>query len=194
VDRKVGIAYFGAILVWELLSHWGTFDFLLARLRETGGPGGEMIAAILASSGLRMALILLGLVLVMRRSSQVPPTASAPQSPTNTVNQTPEDVLGLTPEEVLGWYEQHTSFQADRLLDPYRGKLMRIEGIVTDVRSRDFNGSVTIFTDALSLEFPKRQAIAVSHIKRGERIAALGRIRQAGRGHIMLKDCRLTSG
>jgi hypothetical protein len=191
VGKRTGFLFFGTLLVWELLDVYGRLDLLSAKLRALG-PGGEMIAHILMSSGFRFALIIGGLILVGVKGEH------------GHGRSRKEQPIKASTREICSVYARdgHTTYIADQIFkSTYSGKLLRVSGIVRDVSPKLIAFDKTeVWLDeseggrmSVVIEFSRGEKSTVSHLKRGDRLSAIGKIEHATADFVSLSDGRIVT-
>lgn len=108
----------------------------------------------------------------------------------------------ITPAFLVGLYEGHMSVQAEKLVEVYLNKWMRVSGTVIDVKkgwpTRDcmkvhmrWHGDNS-HTVAVFLDFGKEWTDRVLILKSEQRVTVLGKVHTIS-NYIALKDCELES-
>jgi hypothetical protein len=118
----------------------------------------------------------------------------------------PRIFIKETPQELQELRHGHVTVQADKLLEPYLGKWMRVAGTVSDVheykssekwtvnvwtRLAETRLGVPMKTDELSLEFAATWSERLVLLKRDEHINVIGRIKSIELLSINLEQCEL---
>lgn len=177
---------------------------------------GSLIKAILWTLSGLAALGLVADVGLARRRRAKPPSVSSdePSSPTpvsiQSVGPEPEPesdlpaesrtVVDVTPAYLLGLFDEHTSVQAQRLLEPFIGNWMRVSDPLGDVSSSGSFVQVTFQSEprykrgeyfTIYMYFPTALKDRLAILQRGTPIMVLGRIRDAGGAALHLEDCEL---
>jgi len=141
--------------------------------------------------------------------SAVPvPSAPTPQA-SPSPRALPEIYLTVKPKELIGFYKDNTSAQADRLMQAYVGKWMRLSLTVREIIHRPATPAGTeeyvhlmavptesskaqvIFGETVSCTFRGPQIDTVIHMRRGEVAKIVGQLESASIGSITLKNCRV---
>jgi hypothetical protein len=107
-------------------------------------------------------------------------------------------IVGVVPEELRGFYQNVTSAQGDRLLQPYIGKWMKLSGTVADIRHSgpDGKNSSVSFRDIGSVSyilmfFDANWYDHISVLERGSSATVLGKILSADNMSVQLDHCEL---
>ena len=108
----------------------------------------------------------------------------------------PEDV---TPDYLVGLFEQHTTVQAGKLLEPYIGRWMRVERArVNDVEAIGSGLDADLIVSFSNPVFPTRICVFKSDwkerlegLRKGTYITVVGRLHQVSSGSVALQDCEL---
>src|SRR6266849_33909 len=106
-----------SLFVLEILTWWGLLETAAEKLRSKG-PVGVFLLEALTSPIVRMALIIAAIVWVVKR-----PERAGEQPPLANVNL----------KTLASFYREHTTLEANRLLEGFKGKNIAIEGIVLDM-------------------------------------------------------------
>lgn len=106
------------------------------------------------------------------------------------------DVVKVTPEYLLGLFRQHTSIQAQRLIQPFLGQRMRVSGVIGDVSATSNFVSLVFGTDGhldprLRMYFDLEWADRLAVLPRGTQLTVVGRIDEVSKGGLELEDCEL---
>jgi hypothetical protein len=99
-----------------------------------------------------------------------------------------------TPNYLLQIYNNHTDIQASRLVQPYMGKWMKVEGIVEQVAPEPYGGGIYAVIaydkDAfLGLRFKANWHDRVFSLVKGDRIAVVGRLENVQPMGLTLSEC-----
>lgn len=96
-----------------------------------------------------------------------------------------------SPASLLKFFEDHTSFQADKLITPYLGKWMKLSNVViSDVRDEPFIMGRSEDGCSVLMEFQKKWAEQVLVLRRGSNIDIIGKIRRV-QYCVVLEDCEI---
>jgi hypothetical protein len=105
---------------------------------------------------------------------------------------------GVTPQYLLDLYKDHTSIQAGKLFETFRGKWIKIRGRIHDIGTVDKTLLVWLQTGGSSgksvkvcLCFPSEWHEKLSTQVRGDRLAAVGKIAQVMKDMLCVDDCEL---
>jgi hypothetical protein len=108
------------------------------------------------------------------------------------------EMVDVTPDYLMGLFDQHTSIQAQRLIEPYIGKWMKISGKLSDIMDNEYFSQVTFERDpqkrygAVYMYFrqPDRRD-RLSVIRRGTNLTVMGQIRNVANIELHLDKCEL---
>jgi hypothetical protein len=108
-------------------------------------------------------------------------------------------LVDVTPAYLASLYGEHTEIQADKLLEAFVGKWMRVSGSVEEVFATDENGACVAFPHegpdepSVMMYFRGKAVIddQLRVLKIGDRITVIGQIESASAGVIVLKNCEL---
>lgn len=151
-----GIALSGAIVAAA-----GSFSFRFwkSHLEE---PTRRIIREIAANKAIVAALllVLLGYVVVVfphfteklaRFNPEItPPVTTSPPPTTGSQNQPPpalpqeRSFTDRSPGELLALFEGRTQFQAEKLIEPYKGKWLKVQGVLRQVMPNGPPGATTV--------------------------------------------------
>jgi hypothetical protein len=115
-------------------------------------------------------------------------------------NQKPVDskriFANVSPEYVVNLFEEHTDTQAEKLLENYIGKWIRIEGNVLNVSDGEYLPQVLVITNIpghfsnIALTFTDETQMQLAKmLRKTEKISVVGRLDKANQITISLKDC-----
>jgi hypothetical protein len=102
-----------------------------------------------------------------------------------------------TPQELMRFREEHTSVNANKLLEVFMGKWLRVPGIFEDVAVERTTLFVTLVMptgtsrSVAFLYFQLEWHDRLLMLKRGAPITVIGRIVSVGLGEVVLTDCEL---
>jgi hypothetical protein len=130
-------------------------------------------------------------------SSLVP--ASVP-SPSTEVGR--RDFVGasITPEYLVGLFKDHTSIQANKLIEPFIGKWMKVSGHLNEVLSStpdfaqvSFSGrGLTSDLAGIYMYFRSKDSIErLAILRRGDALTIVGEIREINSVQLTLESCEL---
>jgi hypothetical protein len=91
----------------------------------------------------------------------------------------PKVLLRITPTELVEIFQRHTAVQAEKLIEPYLDGWLKIEGVVFNVESTPASGYRASVEDGDLLffaTFDKESQEQLPRLRRGEKIAFIGRI------------------
>ena len=108
-------------------------------------------------------------------------------------------LVDVTPGYLASLYGEHTEIQADRLLEAFVGKWMRVSGSVEDVFALGENRASVTFPyegpsdPSVVMRFRGKAIIdnELRVLKKGDRIAVIGQIESAGPYLVTLENCEL---
>jgi hypothetical protein len=108
-------------------------------------------------------------------------------------------LVDVTPAYLASLYGEHTEIQADKLLEAFVKKWMRVSGSVEEVFATDENGACVAFPHegpdepSVMMYFRGKAIIddQLRVLKIGDRITVIGQIESASAGVIVLKNCEL---
>lgn len=174
-----------------------------------------VLSPALASNAARWVFVIFGLALlfvawypkttkvriapVVRESPIAEPRSTAATESTAAV---PRIVISTPLNDLLKLYKQNTAYQADKLAQAYIGKWMTVSGALHDVSVTNIGRESTVIMtitekdrDTLQgfflLMFPGEAEAAVSHLRHGDRVRAIGRIASFNTGGVTLCECEL---
>lgn len=98
-----------------------------------------------------------------------------------------------TPEQLSGIYENRLAIEADRIFDRYRGKWLRVSGLVDNIQSVLPKKTMVTFQNPYVAMFfeDKKQVDRVSVLQEDQSVTVIGKIVEAGRTRLMLDECEL---
>jgi hypothetical protein len=133
------------------------------------------------------------------KSKDQQPIESTAAAETPAPQATPAPTLvDATPEELTSIFKSHTDAQAQRLVQPYIGKLMIAQGVVFDVFA---GGSLSMPDEAtvifvnrekdfvVEMQFHKEMKERAQNLNQGDRIVVKGRIDLIDARKVVLEDC-----
>jgi hypothetical protein len=117
------------------------------------------------------------------------------------------DVVRVTPGWLIARFKDHTDVQAQKLVEPYIGKWIRVSGKLNNVMSSSEHFVQVTFQPAKTLferdtedpddwamvwmYFPKDQEADLALLPRGAPLTVLGRIDRIDAVNVHLQDCEL---
>lgn len=106
-----------------------------------------------------------------------------------------ERLLSKTLEELLGYFETHTSLQAERLVEPFIGKPLHVEGRVANIR-RVGDAFVSVHlrnevSDMILASFAPSWEDRLAEPNLNDELALVGRITEIAMARLSLEDCQL---
>jgi len=113
---------------------------------------------------------------------------SAPASSRNTESAALSGVRQL--ERLMEYYEDHTTFQADRLVDATIGTELVVSGPVFNVASQAVSIDGTDPMNTIHLWFAGDVSARLAMLQRGDRVTARGFLQGVGRRSASLRDCQ----
>jgi hypothetical protein len=188
---------------------WREVDFFWRALKQRN----EVLDAIISPYG-QLGLIVVSVVWLFamsrpREEEGLPPAppalrrkgdggpAALPAAKTTSAVESPSNeriVVDVTPEYLSSFYEQHTTIQADRLVEAYVGKWMKVAGPLGDVYPNQVTFAYKTFGVIVFMYFDMtkwRNRLAV--LRPGTRIEVLGQVESANKVEVHLKNCELLS-
>lgn len=203
----------------ELVDWWHRIEFVRAKVIEVAPFLQPTFDWMISGQG-RLLIMLLGFVLLFlalfrkqplqshsvldRKSEPVstpkePVAASeqpAPAPPLTTSGG--RETVDVEPDYLMDMFAQHTSIQAQRLIEPYIGKWMKVSGTLSDVQDTQYFSVVTFENPPLAklriifmyFEQPDRRD-RLSVIRRGAPLTVLGQIKKVTGFQIELWSCEL---
>jgi hypothetical protein len=172
-----------------------------------GKPDSDVTYAAYYGVAALLFLIAIGLTAVIAKRHALAPGV-VPEG--EMVQTEPErEIVNVAPAYLVDFFKEHTDIQANRLLEPYIGKWMRVSGPLGNVMSssgvrvqvtfqhkplfeRESEGMADWLT--IYMYFPEATKDRLALLPRGTPITVLGRIRDAGAASIELEDCELEDG
>jgi len=128
------------------------------------------------------------------------PIAAAQRNHSDVGSSTTErQVVDVTPQQLARLFEGQLDVQGQRLLAPYRGRWMRVFGLLDNVKAGSGYTMVTFATGAYEevavVMFFDGDAWAdrLSVLTPGERITVIGQIEDAARNRVRLDNCDLVT-
>lgn len=112
-------------------------------------------------------------------------------------------IVDVTPEYLTGLFDDHTDIQAERLIEAFIGKWMRVSGPVGNVSSITEGKAVVRFPNSSSgdpygflnvtMYFNDESVIdnRLRILQKGDRIQVVGQIRRVSSAWVELEDCEL---
>lgn len=105
----------------------------------------------------------------------------------------------VTCKSLTGLFEQHMTIEANRLIEAYIGKWMRISGTLRDIAEPRSSGTVAAHlqvgpgpaVDLASLTFDKGWVGRLSMLQKGSEITAVGQISRVSPLYVDLDHCEL---
>ena len=204
-------------IIIEVLDWWNRIEFVRAKVIKVN-PSLQPVFEWLISGQGRLCIMLLGFILlflaVFRKeqyekvSHQSPavgpsmappspvPTVQAPAPPT--MNLADERIIvDVTPEYLMSFFAEHTSIQAQRLIEPYIGKWMRVSGPLGNVSNTQNFAQVVFehrpqsFTVIYMLFRQPDRNNRLSVLRRGTQLTVLGQIKEVTQLTLHLDNCEL---
>jgi hypothetical protein len=133
-----------------------------------------------------------------------PPTVPPPVAPTTKPVTEPANeriFVSQSVRELIAPYERYNEIQADKLFEVYKGKWLRVDGVVRRVTNRTFDAGADVYLSIgkkigdplLAMTFEEPQAQFVVHLPPGAKLSATCRIERAVQGTgLMLNKCEIT--
>jgi hypothetical protein len=106
------------------------------------------------------------------------------------------EIIDVTPDYLIGLFDQHTSIQAQRLIEPYIGKWMRVSGKLRDISDHTYGSQLSFERSRLGgnvymwFRQPDRKD-RLSVLRRGTRLTVLGQIQWVNNMEVNLDNCEL---
>jgi putative nucleic acid binding protein len=129
---------------------------------------------------------------------QVPAPPTIADSPQEVKLPPNREIIDATPDYLVALFDQHTSIQAQRLIEPYIGKWMIVSGRLRDIADHGHGSQLTFESSAIN-EFgvvfmwfrqPDRSD-RLSVLRRGTELTVLGQIRWVNKIEVNLDNCEL---
>lgn len=135
-------------------------------------------------------------LLVSNQEEQAPPKpGELPSDQPAFIDASGRIILNVTPEYLIGLYKEHTTVQANKLIEVYIGKWLRVSGRLannTSLRAYILLSDEAVFPVALAVaEFHKRWVDHVATLRLNTQIELLGKIVEADSTSITLTECEL---
>lgn len=207
----------GAVTL-EVVDWWGRIDFVQAKAAELLPSLLKPVVQFAFSDFGRVSTIVLGFCLLAWASFRASRTAtpigdlrkdlSDARVPGNFVATAPSPSLAperefvdVTPEELMQMCHEHMDIQAQRLVQPYKGKWMKVSGRINNIRSSsDESAQVTFIRDTGGLirdfymyfkgtKWVERLAV----LTRGNSVVVIGKITEISGICVTLQDCEIAS-
>lgn len=129
-------------------------------------------------------------------SSPIPPVPSS--VPTRKIERVDRRIiLDITPENLTAIYREHTGVQANKLIEIYVGKWLRVSGAVRNVA--EFSDSSLIVymlcgDGAVAAEFIEQRWVDhVVALRKGTIITVVGKLHRVDEKYTWLKECELSN-
>jgi hypothetical protein len=107
-------------------------------------------------------------------------------------------VVDTTPEYLAGFFDEHTSIQAEKLVEAFIGKWIRLSGPLENVAARSKDEVTVFFTSETFgdimpvMVFNDRLTIEnLRVLKRGNQITVVGQIQRVSSMDLKLENCEL---
>lgn len=109
----------------------------------------------------------------------------------------PRQFLDRTPRELFALYEGRTPFQADPIIQPYKGKWIRAEGRIINLLPDGMPGhSIAVLQDGnmvIECRLDERWTDKIVKLNKGEILSVLGQIGPSQNGsQLYLTNCEIT--
>ncbi len=103
-------------------------------------------------------------------------------------------LVDVTPEYLTGLFDEHTDIQAEKLVEAFVGKWVRVSGAVRNVKASGEDGATVYLSRetagaSVSMEFNDRSAVEV--LKKGGLVTAIGQIERVDSLWVGLGNCEL---
>lgn len=212
----------------EVLDWWNRIEFFRAKVIEVNPSLQPVFEWLVSGQGRLCIMLLgfILLFLAARRkeqhedvSHQAPAVGPpiAPPSPVPTVqvlapptiadsrqevklppNYSNREIVDATPDYLMDLFDQHTSIQAQRLIEPYIGKWMIVSGKLRDIADHPHGSQLTFESSA-----PDRYGVVfmwfhqpdrrdrLSVLRRGTELTVLGQIQWVNKVEVNLQKCEL---
>ncbi len=110
------------------------------------------------------------------------------------------DFVPATAMELTQLFVDHVSAQADKLIQPYLGKWLRVQGEVKDVFSLTDEWGVILRMDrppslgiSTSLRFNQNEGTRLQMLPRGSMLTVIGQISRVERDSVWLHNCEIVN-
>jgi hypothetical protein len=174
----VGSLVLGGLI--DLVNFYPASKSSVEALKAAGGTGGLM-ADVFLSPLFGLALIVLGLVWV------------ATAKPGNLSNQ--RIFVSRPPLEIMALYRGRTTHQADKLFQDYKGKWLKLRGVVDDVSAHGTGSCISLGIEDpgvhVMLWFDRQSQGTISHLNVRDEIEAEGQIDGATAHTLVFRKCVL---
>ena len=133
------------------------------------------------------------------RGSQpiVSPLADSPLEARVPPESSERQIVDVTPDYLRSFFVEHISIQAQRLIEPYIGKWMRVSGPLDDVSNNEYFSQVvferrpgTHTVTYMYFRQPDRRD-RLSVLRRGTELTVLGQIERVNAMEVHLNNCEL---
>jgi hypothetical protein len=141
----------------------------------------------------------------LARNTSPKPNQTDAQLGTLTKSSSGERIfVNVTPRELSNLFENHISFQAQKLVEPYLGKWLTVAGSVSDVGRvhngqwlifirNDMRNSLRISGIQVALYFREDRSGRLPILSRDSFITAVGRLVKVEVNSLSLEDCELVN-
>lgn len=127
--------------------------------------------------------------------SPLPETKQAPEVIARVLE--PDRIfIHVEPEYLMQFFKDHTEIQAQRLLEAYIGKWMKISAPVFNVGRSLMDDGITVTlhrgsdnTAIFSMQFAARWKDLVIGLRRNDQFTAIGKVKHASRNTVSFADC-----
>jgi len=108
-------------------------------------------------------------------------------------------IVDVTPEYLMGLFDKHTSIQAEKLVEAFIGKWIRLSGPLGDVMPGGGDSVAVVFTHerfqhrGVMMFFNNRATIEnqLRVLRKGDQITVIGQIQRVFSASLELKNCEL---
>jgi hypothetical protein len=213
-------------IIIEGLDWWHRIEFVRAKVIKLNPSFQPVFEWVISGQG-RLCIMLLGFVLlflaVLRKerydsvSHQAPaagpqiappassPTAQEPKPPVMSLGDPSQKkdlvseriIVDVTPLYLMDLFSEHTSIQAQRLIEPYIGKWIRISGPLGDVSDNEYFSQVVfehgpkMFAQVFMYFRQPNRSDRLSVLRRGTELTVLGQIERVNGMEVHLDNCEL---
>lgn len=177
-----------ALLLWDKRRNEPQTEVVQRRWRvNSWGPWVLIIGAPL------LGLLWLYMGSVSKSHPPVPLVATPAAPPTP--SPAPREFANRTPRQLLAFYENLTPFQADKLIQPYKGLWIEAESQILNILAEGQGRSIVILRDAkdtIDCRFGPQWGDAIGRLATGETLRVIGKINDSQNGQqLYLSECEV---
>ena len=116
---------------------------------------------------------------------------------TDSPQEVKREIIDVEPDYLMGFFDEHTSIQAQRLIEPYIGKWTRVSGPLGDVRNNEYFSQIVFdrprgtYTTIYMYFHQSDRSDRLSILRRGTKLTVLGQIKEVRAYEFHLANCEL---